>query len=67
MCHQSSVINKRHLPCIAESEAEVTKNLKDCTQGIVLLKVTTDKHDALCSLSFHFLHHNNWSINIVKL
>ena len=29
-----------------KSEAEVTNNKKNCVQGIVLLKLTTDRHEA---------------------
>jgi len=36
--------------CSGKSEAEVTNN-KDCGQGIVLLKLTTDRHEASCGLS----------------
>jgi len=34
-----------------KSEAEVTNNKKNCARGIVLLKLTTDRHEASCDLS----------------
>jgi len=37
--------------CIGKSEAEVGLTIKDCARGIVLLKLTTDRHEELRGLS----------------
>ena len=37
--------------CIGKSEAEVGLTIKHCARGIVLLKLTTDRHEELCGLS----------------
>jgi len=34
---------------IGKSEAEVGLTIQDCTRGIVLLKLTTDRHEELIS------------------
>jgi len=37
---------KSQIVCTGKSEAEVTNNKNNCAQGIVLLKLTTDGHEA---------------------